>query len=67
MKNYNVRITYTHRKFGPGEGRTILVKATNVPAALARAAREFWGSLTHKERNDVRRSGMHAQLFGGSE
>jgi hypothetical protein len=62
-KEYSVRLTYTHRKYGPGEGRSVSVKAGNPTAALGRAAREFWSTLTHKERNDVRRGGLKAEVF----
>lgn len=62
-KPYAVLCTYTHRKFGPGEGRTISVIASNVPAAASRAAREFWSNLTSKERNDVRRDGLKLEVL----
>ena len=37
-----VRASFTDRRQGPGTGRTIEIEATSMPAALGKAAREFW-------------------------
>ncbi len=58
MKQYNVRLSFTDRRQGPGVGRSIPVDASSLPGAVAKATREFWKGLSTKQRNDARRSGM---------
>ena len=58
MKQYNVRLSFTDRRQGPGIGRNIPVDASSFPGAIARATREFWKGLSTKQRNDARRSGL---------
>jgi hypothetical protein len=49
---YSVRFRYNDRKRGP-EGRTIRTTAASQPVAISKASREFWKSLTRKERFDA--------------
>ncbi len=58
MKQYTVRLSFTDRRQGPGVGRSIPAEASNLPGAVSKATREFWKSLTTKQRNDARRSGV---------
>ncbi len=58
MKQYNVRLSFTDRRQGPGVGRSIPVDASSLPGAIAKACREFWHGLDRKQRNDARRSGL---------
>jgi hypothetical protein len=56
MKEFSVRCTFEDRKLGPGVGRTIKVEASSVTVAIGKASREFWKSLTRKERFDAMKS-----------
>ena len=58
MKQFQVRLSFTDRRQGPGVGRSIPVDASSFPGAIARATREFWKGLSTKQRNDARRSGV---------
>ena len=56
MKEYSVKCIFEDRKLGAGVGRTIRVQASSVTVAIGKASREFWQSLTRKERFDAQRS-----------
>ena len=62
MKVFVARCVYQDRKLGPGCGRTLEVTATNAPGATGKAAREFWRSLSTKQRNDALRDGMELRI-----
>jgi len=62
MKQFTVRLSFTDRRQGPGVGRSIPVEASNLPGAVSKATREFWKSLTTKQRNDARRSGLKIDI-----
>jgi hypothetical protein len=62
MKAYSIRLTFTDRKFGPGQGRTINVVSGNPHTGIKKATREFWTSLSAKQRRDVRRDGLTVVL-----
>ena len=59
MKNYTVRVSYTDRKLGPGNGITARVSASGFHTAIKKAVHRFWNGSTHKEHNDVRRDGLN--------
>lgn len=61
MKQFQVRLSFTDRRQGPGVGRSISTEASNLPGAIAKATREFWRGLDTKQRNDARRSGMKVE------
>jgi len=61
MKQFQVRLSFTDRRQGPGVGRSIPVDAGSLPGAVAKATREFWRGLNTKQRNDVRRSGLKVE------
>jgi len=56
MKQFNIRLSFTDRRQGPGVGRSIPTEASSLPGAIAKAIREFWRGLNRKQRNDARRS-----------
>ena len=62
MKNYSVRISYTDRKFGPGNGSTTQVKASAFHTAIKLAVKRFWQDTTHKQHNDIRRGGLKVEI-----
>jgi len=62
MKDYSVRLMHTDRKFGPGAGRTIDVKASSFHSALKYATRAFWNQSTKKQHNDIRRDGLRVEI-----
>lgn len=58
MKIYDVRISYTHRRFGPGQGRTIQIHASSFHTAIKNAVKMFWNQTDTKDHNDIRRGGL---------
>src|SRR5260370_18736480 len=62
MKQFIVRLSFTDRRQGPGVGRSISAEASNLPGAVSKATRTFWKSLTTKQRNDARRSGVKIDI-----
>ena len=62
MTVYTVRCSFQDRRQGPGTGRTLTVTATNVPAAMSKAARQMWAAMGRRERNDARRDGFSATV-----
>lgn len=62
MKEYSVRVNYTHRRFGPGMGRTINTKGSSFKIGIARAVEQFFRTLDRKDMNDIRRSGLRLEV-----
>lgn len=58
MRDYSIRISYTDRKFGPGNGQTLRVPASGFHTAIKKAVKAFWNQTTHKQHNDIRRDGL---------
>lgn len=55
--SYSVACKFTDRKLGPGVGRTIRIdSASSITSALGKASREFWKSLSRRERFDAAKS-----------
>ena len=52
MANFAVEFRFNDRKMGP-EGDTIRLQATNQPVAIAKATRQYWKTLTTKQRFDA--------------
>jgi hypothetical protein len=67
VKIFVARCSYQDRKLGPGCGRTLTVTATSAPGAIGKAAREFWKSLTTRQRNDALRGGMEVRIVERKE
>ncbi len=61
MKEYSVRVSYTDRKFGPGNGQTLRLKASSFHTAIKMAVKRFWWDTTHKQHNDIRRDGLRVE------
>lgn len=52
MAHFAVEFRFSDRKMGP-TGNTIRLEATNQPVAIAKATRQYWKTLTTKERFDA--------------
>jgi hypothetical protein len=59
---YNIRLSFTDRKQGPGTGRSVTRTASTIRAAVSHAVGDFWSTLDRKQRNDVRTSGMKIEV-----
>ena len=57
MKTFQVKFQYQDRKNGP-EGKTVLMDASSLPGAVAKATREFVKGLDRKQRFDMNKNGL---------
>lgn len=62
MKDYSAHLTYTDRRFGPGHGVRIRVRASSFHTAIKTATRIFWNQTDTKEHNDIRRDGLRVEI-----
>ena len=67
MKTFVARCHFQDRRLGPGTGRTLEIQATSVPGAIGKAGRQFWASLSRKERWDASHSGLNVTVIERKE
>ena len=61
MKSFKVTFEYEDRKTG-ATGTSLIVDASSLAGAVAKATREFMKSLDRKQRFDVGKSGLGAKV-----
>ena len=62
MRRYRISCTYRDRKFGPGTGQVIEVKASSPAVAIMRAAKIFWNRIGDRKQMADARSSMRLEI-----